>query len=115
MMRIEVAALLVFAVVGSGTLCAQERRQAPEGGMQYNARAETTVSGTMVRSYVGPFGELTILEVSVDGKALHLMLAPPDVVKKQRFDFTPGAAFDAIGVPGFKVNGGAAMLIRELK
>jgi hypothetical protein len=114
-MRTEVAALVVVALAASGTLCAQERRQAPDGGMRYDAKHETTVSGTIVRSYTGPFGELTIVEVAVDGKPLHLMLAPPDVVTKHRFDFTAGAAFSATGVPGFKVNGGVAMLIRELR
>jgi hypothetical protein len=28
--------------------------------------------------------------------------------------FTAGAAIQAIGVPGFKVNGGPAMLIRQI-
>ena len=109
---ISITALIVFTSV----MCtAQERRQAPSGRQEYNTRLETNVAGIIVREYVGPMGELLIVETTVEGKPLHLFIGPPDVVKKRGVPFKPGAPFEAIGMPGFKVNGGTAMLIREFK
>ena len=85
------------------------------GGPEYNVTRETTLTGTMVKTYLGPFEELLILEITTGGEPLHLLLAPPAVVKKMPFDFKEGARVDVIGNPGFKVNGNVGMLVRELK
>ena len=55
------------------------------------AAQEETVTGTFVRSYEGPFGELTIFETTVQGKTLNLLLGPPAFVKQQKFEVTSGA------------------------
>jgi len=74
---------------------------------------QTTVGVTIVRTYEGPYGELLIVETSVANRALQLFLAPPAVMKKQGFVFDKGAVTEAIGMPGFKVNGLPALLTRR--
>jgi hypothetical protein len=113
MMQATVSVLVLVIAVSAG-LAGQMRRQAPAGGPEYDPARETTVSGTIVRSYVGPLEQFTIVEITREGQPLHLFLAPPEVMKKQAMTFTAGAAIQAIGVPGFKVNGGPAMLIRQI-
>lgn len=108
------AATMALAFLLAIDLHAQMRREAP-GLAEYNPSRETTVAGTIVRTYIGPLNDLFIVEITVGEKPLHLFLGPPDAIKKLKFAFTPGAAIEAIGMPGFKVNGGPALLTRQVK
>ena len=104
------------ALGGSAVPQEQMRRQAPGRTMaEYDPSQEKTVRGAIVRTYMGPLNDLFIVEITVDGSALHLFLGPAEAVAKHKFAFTPGAPIEAIGMPGFKVNGGPAMLTRQVK
>jgi hypothetical protein len=111
--RSYVVAVLITLVL-SAAVNGQMRRQAPPGMPDYDVAREKTVKGSIVRTYLGPLNELFIVEISVDGGALHLFLGPNEVIAKQTFTFTPGAPIEAIGMPGFKVNGGPALLTRQV-
>jgi hypothetical protein len=111
---------LATAVVALAPAQAQERRAAPGGAGEagprpYEAAQEETVTGTFVRSFDGPFGELTIYETTVQGKTLNLLLGPPAFVKQQKFEVASGATLEVIGVPGYKANGSPALLVRQIK
>jgi hypothetical protein len=99
---------------------AQERRAAPDRGgdagpRPYLVAEEQTVTGTFVRSFEGPFGELTIFETTAQGKTLNLLLGPPAFVKQQKFEVAKGATLEVIGVPGYKANGNPALLVRQIR
>jgi hypothetical protein len=111
--RISLVVIVTLVAVGAE---AQVRREPPPGGLaEYQVSRERIVKGTVVRTYQGPLNDLTILEIVADGKPLHLFLGPPAAVAKLKFSFPPGAAVEAIGMPGFKVNGGPALLTRQVK
>ena len=116
--------LLTFALAGAlagiAPVHAQERRASPDrpgdaGPRPYEVAGEQTVTGTFVRSFEGPFGELTIFETTVQGKTLNLLLGPPSWVKQQKFDVKSGATLEITGVPGYKANGNPALLVRQIK
>jgi hypothetical protein len=109
-----VTAVLVLA---SGALGAQERRQSAGGGGQYNVANEKTVHATVVGVQTAepvPGETIAFLAVTVDGKPLRIFLAPPEWMEKQQFEFTPGAAAEITGVPGYRLNG-EAMMPRKIK
>jgi hypothetical protein len=108
----SIALSIAVALTLAAPLDGQLRRS---GGPEYDVAKEITVNGTIVKTYIGPMNELLILEIAVDGKPLHLLLAPPDSVKKTGFTFPAGAAVEVKGQPGFKVDGHGALLVREVK
>ena len=103
MSKLIVMMSMVLTIAASAPVEGQLARERPAGKPDYDPASETTVRGTIVRTYGGPYGELFIVEISVANRALQLFLAPPAVMKKQGFVFDKGAVIEAIGMPGFKV------------
>ncbi len=111
--------IVTLSLLLSAAPIAQERRQAGGGGPRpYDLAAETTIRATAGRTFTipaGPQQEMVVLTVTTEGGALQLILAPPDVVKKQAFSVKEGAAVEVTGIPGFQVNGEPAMMTRQVK
>jgi len=111
-----VPAFLMISLAIPTALLAQERRQAGGGAGGYNVSAETTVKMVVSNTYTMPVGDnLLILAATVEGRALQVILAPEEYVRKQAFTFTAGATVEVTGVPGAQVNGEPAMLARQVK
>jgi hypothetical protein len=112
--------VLAGVLAGLAPTHAQERRAPADrpgeaGPRPYDVAGEQTVTGTFVRSFEGPFGEMTIFETTVQGKTLNLLLGPPSWVKEQKFDLKSGATLEITGVPGYKAAGNPALLVRQIK
>lgn len=117
MTRLHPAGILMVTLLLSAAATGQERRQAG-GPPPYDLAKETTTSGTIVGHFTipaGPQRELAILTIAVDGKKLHVILAPPEVLKKQQFVFSKGAAVEVKGIPGHHVNGEPAIQTRTVQ
>jgi hypothetical protein len=109
--RLHIAVASMILLLGV-SVDGQMRRQGPMA--EYDPARETTVKGTFVRSYLGPLGDLAIVEITAGGKPLHLFLGPPNEIDKLKVAFTKGAAIEAVAMPGFKVNGEPALLARQI-
>lgn len=104
--------VLAMWLVTAGSPGAQERRQSGGGGGGYNLANEKTISAKVVGVQTeepAPGETIAFLAVTVDGKPLRIFLAPPAWMEKQNFQFTPGAAAEITGVPGYRLNGDAMM------
>ena len=103
------ALFVMTAIVG-----AQERRQG--GPPPYEPSVEKTVTATMGKTFTMPVGEGNlILETTVDGKTMHVIMGPPQYIKEQKFTFKEGTKVEVTGMPGFRVNSEPAMLARKLQ
>lgn len=101
-------------VVGS-LLHAQERRA---GGPPYNPADEVTVSGTVVNvdTFTPPDNVArAVLNITVDGKPLAILVGPQEWFAAQRFSFEKGAAVQVTGLTGSRLNSMPAMLPRLVK
>lgn len=111
---------LALALALSAAASAQERRQGGDGSglPPYNLSTEVTVSGKVASTETAPTmsgGEMATVTVTVDGGPLHVLLGPPDFVKKQAFAITANATVQVTGMPGLRLNGEPAMIARTLK
>jgi|SRR5579871_6377209 len=105
MTRVVAGALLL-----SWNVVAQEQRQA--GPPPYDVSHEKIVKAKVVGTDViepAPGRQMMYLKVTVDGKPVNVIMAPPDWIKKQNFVFTAGAAADVTGIAGYRLNGEAIM------
>jgi hypothetical protein len=99
-----------------GLSSGQERRSPPPGPPPYDASAETTITAKAGPTFTMSVGQqFMILTVTSEGRVMHVILGPPDFVKKQPFTFKEGASVEVTGVPGYKVNSEPAMMARRLK
>jgi hypothetical protein len=117
MARRHLAGIFTMALLLPAGAGGQERRQAG-GPPPYDSSRETTTTGTIVRDFTipaGPQRELAILTIAAASGTVHLILAPPDVVRKQKFVFTKGAPVEVKGIPGHHVNGEPAIMTRVVK
>jgi hypothetical protein len=108
--------ILTLALLVPAAWASQEPRQA--GPPPYDVTSERTVAGTVVGTATispAPDRQMLYLTLTVDGRPLEIILAPPAWVKKQAFVFTVGATAEVTGVPGMHLNGEAAMMARTLK
>ena len=110
---------IALAMAASAAATGQEmRRQGTPGAPPYNLAAETTiqaVAGRMVTIEAGPDLTMMVMAVTAEGGALNLILAPPDYMKTQSFAVKEGETITVTAVPGFRANGGAAMVVRQIK
>jgi hypothetical protein len=111
--------VVLIAIVLPTVSEAQERRSSGPGGPPpYNLEKEQTITGKIVESKtVGEeFGRpMVILTITVDNRPLHAFLAPPDFVKAQRVSLDAGQTVELKAVPGYRVNGEDAVMVREAK
>jgi hypothetical protein len=101
-------------VVGS-LVHAQERRA---GGPPYNPAEEVTVSGIVVsvETFTPPDNVARgILNVTVDGKPLVILLGPQEWFAAQRFSFEKGASVQVTGLTGSRMDSKPAMMPRLVK
>ena len=70
-----------------------------------------------IASTVGEeFGRpMVILTITFESRTLHAFLAPPDFVKQQRVALEAGKTVELKAVPGYRVNGEDAVMVREAK
>ena len=110
------ALVMAIGLIVPGLSNGQERRSPPAGPPPYDTSAETTITATAGATFTMPVGQqFMILTVTSEGRVMHLILGPPDFVKKQPFTFKEGASVEATGVPGFRVNSEPAMMARRVK
>jgi hypothetical protein len=115
------ALALALALALSAAASAQERRQGGGNGSglpPYNLSTEVTVSGKVASTETAPTmsgGEMATVTVTVDGGPIHVLLAPPDFIKKQAFAIAANAPIQITGMPGLRLNGEPAMIARTLK
>jgi hypothetical protein len=111
--------MAILAVVLPTLAEAQERRSSGPGGPPpYNLEKEQTITGRIVESKT--VGEemgrpMVILTITVENRRLHALLAPPDFVQKQRVPLEAGKTVELKAVPGYRVNGEDAVMVREAK
>ena len=109
--------IVVSALLLSVSPTAQEMRR--QGGPPpYNPKTEVTVTGTVIETEtITPPDrpEMTVLLLTVDNAKLAVFIGPTDWVKKQKFEFTKGAAATVVGNKGFVFRGTEAVQPRTVK
>jgi hypothetical protein len=114
MKKTRVLCIGICLVLGSFAH-AQERRA---GGPPYNPADEVTVSGTVVsvETFTPPDGQPRgVLNITVEGKPLAILLGPQEWFAAQRFTFEKGATVAVTGLTGSRLNSMPAMLPRMVK
>lgn len=114
MMKTRMLCVALCVVVGS-LLQAQERRG---GGPPYNPADEVTVSGTVVNveTFTPPDNiARALLNITVEGKPLIIILGPQEWFASQRFSFEKGASVAVTGLTGSRLDSKPAMLPRAVK
>lgn len=104
-----------LCVVAGSLLHAQERRA---GGPPYNVANEVTVSGTVVgvETFTPPDGVARgVLNLTVEGKPLAILLGPQEWFAAQRFSVEKGASVQVTGLTGARLNSMPAMTPRVVK
>ena len=111
--------IMLIAVVLPSAAAGQERRSSGPGGPPpYNLEKEQTITGKIVetRTVGEEFGRpMVILTIAVENRTLHAFLAPPDFVKQQRVALEKGQTVELKAVPGYRVEGEDAVMVREAK
>lgn len=117
--HVRIAAALALALAASSVLFAQiERRSGPGPDLPpYNVANETkivgVVTGTEATATPTP---LLVLNLAVDGKPMHVFVAPASWAKAHGIAFTKGATAEATGVAdGMHYRGEPAMMARQIK
>lgn len=114
MLKSRLMCLCICLVLGS-LLHAQERRG---GGPPYDLAGEVTVSGTVVGvdTFTPPDGMArAVLNITVEGKPLAILVGPQEWFTSQRFAFEKGATVQVTGLTGSRINSAPAMLPRLVK
>lgn len=104
-----------LCVVLGISLSAQERRAS---GPPYDPSGEVTVSGVAdgIETFAVPDGQvISLLNVTVEGKPLVIILGPQRWFSEQRFSVEKGTAVQVTGLTGRRVNSKPAMLPRLVK
>ena len=113
--RLLVSAL-ALALLTPVLMDAQERRRSGGPPTSYDVASERTITATAGESRVMTDAEMMrILTVTVEGRALQLILAPDEFLKQQAFSVAAGSSVTVTGMPGARVNSEPAMLVREIK
>lgn len=112
MRRMTWCVLAMLVAAGMARPMAQQERRQAGGGGGYNLANEHKVAAKVVGIQTAepqPGETIAYLAVTIDGKPVHIFLAPAEWMEKQKFDFTPGATAEITGVSGYRLNGDAIM------
>jgi hypothetical protein len=118
LMKVVAAIALVFGLTPLAS--AQEMRRAGGNGLPpYNVAKESTITGQITGSELSPMPQgpsWLVLNVTVDGQAMHLFVGPEDWAREKGLAVAKGATIEATGVSdGMHFKGDAAMVVRQVK